>query len=259
MTYCLAIRLDKGLVFGSDSRTNAGVDYVTTYCKMHIFEPAPDRTFVVLSAGNLATTQEIGYHIRRDLEHPTGGTNLANVRYLFEAAEYLGNVSRAVQLAHDQALRASGVSGETSLILGGRIGGQPLDIMLIYPQGNFITASDETPYLQIGESKYGKPILDRFLAGDLALERAAQIALISLEGTARSNVTVGPPFDISLFPSDSPTVNKYIRFDEASPYLADVRGAWHQGLERALDELPEFDWASVEPPTPERPVSGNEG
>lgn len=253
MTYCLAIRLDQGLVFGSDARTNAGADYVTTYRKMHIFQPADDRTFVVLSAGSLATTQEIGNHIRRDLEYPTGETNLANVRYLFEAAEYIGNVSQRIQASHQQALSASGFSGETSLILGGRIEGQPHDLMLIYPQGNYITVSEETPYLQIGESKYGKPILDRFLSRDMSLERAALVALISLEGTAQSNLTVGPPFDVALFPHDTTFVTKHMRFELESGYLTDMRSAWQQGLQRALDGVPPFDWSKAETPTPIRP------
>ena len=115
MTYCLAIRLNKGLVFASDSRTNAGVDYVTTYRKMHVFQPAPDRLFVVLSAGNLATTQEVGYHVQRDLDQLTNAVNLGNVGYLFEAAEYLGRASQSVQQRHAPALQASGVSGETPL------------------------------------------------------------------------------------------------------------------------------------------------
>jgi putative proteasome-type protease len=242
MTYCLAIRLDQGLVFGSDSRTNAGVDYVTTYRKMHVFQPAPDRLFVVLSAGSLATTQEIAYHVQRDLDFPGNGVNLSNVRYLFEAAEYLGQVSQNVQQRHAPALQASGVSGETSLILGGQIQGQPPEIMLIYPQGNYITASEETPYLQIGESKYGKPVLDRFLAPDLSLEVGGRIALTSLEGTARSNVTVGPPFEIALYPRDSLAIHQHMRFEANSQYLVDLRAAWHQGLHRTLYELPVFDW-----------------
>lgn len=242
MTYCLAIRLDQGLVFGSDSRTNAGVDYVTTYRKMHIFQPAPDRLFVVLSAGSLATTQEITYHVQRDLDFPGNGVNLSNVRYLFEAAEYLGQVSQNVQQRHAPALQASGVSGETSLILGGQIQGQPPEIMLIYPQGNYITASDQTPYLQIGESKYGKPVLDRFLTPDLSLEVGGRVALTSLEGTARSNVTVGPPFELAFYPQDTLTISRHLSFEGNSPYLDNLRTAWNQGLRRTLDELPLFDW-----------------
>lgn len=242
MTYCLAIRLEQGLVFGSDSRTNAGVDYVTTYRKMHVFQPTPDRLFVVLSAGSLATTQEIMYHVQRDLEYSTTNSNLGNVRYLFEAAEYLGQVSQAVQQRHLPALQASGVSGETSLILGGQIQGQPPEIMLIYPQGNYITASDETPYLQIGESKYGKPVLDRFHNSGLSLEVGARVALTSLEGTARSNVTVGPPFEVALYPRDSLAISHHLRFEEDSQYLDQLCTAWNQGLQRTLAELPVFDW-----------------
>lgn len=242
MTYCLAIRLDQGLVFGSDSRTNAGVDYVTTYRKMHIFQPAPDRLFVVLSAGSLATTQEITYHVQRDLDFPADGVNLSNVRYLFEAAEYLGQVSQNVQQRHAPALQASGVSGETSLILGGQIQGQPPEIMLIYPQGNYITASDQTPYLQIGESKYGKPVLDRFLSPDLSLEVGGRVALTSLEGTARSNVTVGPPFELAFYPQDTLAISRHLSFEGNSPYLDNLRTAWNQGLRRTLDELPLFEW-----------------
>ena len=161
MTYCIGLCLDDGLVFGSDSRTNAGVDYVTTYSKMYVFSPSPDRVFVILSAGNLATTQEVMNHIQRDLDFPSNSPNLGSVRYLFEAAEYIGRVSLEVQTDHSAALTSSGVSGETTLLLGGQIAGQQHGLMLIYPQGNYITASPETPYLQIGESKYGKPAVDR--------------------------------------------------------------------------------------------------
>ena len=244
MTYCLAIRLDQGLVFGTDSRTNAGVDYVTAYQKMHVFQPAADRIFIVLSAGNLATTQEVLFHIQRDLDYPDTGANLGNVRYLFEAAEYLGAVSQSVQQRHAPALRASGVSGETSLILGGQIQGQPPDIMLIYPQGNYITASEQRPFLQIGESKYGKPVLDRLLNPGLSLATGGRVALISLDGTARSNVTVGAPFEVALYQPDSLSLSRHMRFEEDSQYLDNLQAAWNQGLQRTLDELPVFDWES---------------
>ena len=244
MTYCLAVRLDQGLVFGSDSRTNAGVDYVTTYRKMHVIKPAPDRIFVILSAGSLATTQAIGNHIRRDIENTSGGVHLGNVRYLFEAAEYLGDISQAIQQKHASALRASGISGETSLILGGQIQGHPPEIMLIYPQGNHVVASEQTPYLQIGETKYGKPVLDRFLEPETPLERGALISLISLEGTAKSNVSVGPPFEIALLPTDAFSC-KHLSFGEGAAYLEQVRTGWEHGLRRTLDSLPLLDWQSA--------------
>ena len=190
MTYCLAIRLDAGFVVGSDSRTNAGVDYVTSYSKMHSFQPAPDRVFTILSAGNLATTQQVLFHVQRDLDDPGSTRNLRTVSYLFEAAEYLGEVSARVQELHRTTMAASGVNVETTLILAGQVGTEVPEIFLIYPQGNFITASDATPYLQIGETKYGKPVLDRLVHAEQSLTLAARVALLSLDGTARSNLSV---------------------------------------------------------------------
>jgi putative proteasome-type protease len=244
MTYCVGLSLDDGLVFASDSRTNAGVDYVTSYSKMHVFTPSPDRLFVILSAGNLATTQEVVNHIQRDLDYPPGGPNLANVRYLFEAAEYIGAISLAVQKEHSQALTQSGVSGETTLLIGGQIAGQPHGMMLIYPQGNYITSSPETPYLQIGESKYGKPALDRIVHPGLSLNQASRLALVSLDATTRSNITVGPPFELATYEKDSLTIGCRCRFDADDKYLISVREAWNNGIKQAFINLPKFSWES---------------
>jgi putative proteasome-type protease len=242
MTYCLGLSLEEGLVFASDSRTNAGVDYVTTYSKMHVFTPAPDRLFVILSAGNLATTQEVINHVQRDLDYPSGGPNLATVRYLFEAAEYIGQISLDVQREHGAALSSSGVSGETTLILGGQIAGQPHGLILIYPQGNYITASPETPYLQIGESKYGKPALDRIVRPGLSLEEGARLALVSLDGTTRSNITVGPPFEVATYRRDTLALRHRCKFEERDEYLLRVREAWNEGIRAAFNQLPAFEW-----------------
>ncbi|MCB1787800.1 MAG: 20S proteasome subunit A/B [Chromatiaceae bacterium] len=242
MTYCVGLNLDDGLVFASDSRTNAGVDYVTTYSKMHVFNPSPDRLFVILSAGNLATTQEVVNHIQRDLDYPTGGPNLATVRYLFEAAEYIGSVSLAVQKEHSPALMQSGVSGETTLLIGGQIAGQRHGLMLVYPQGNYITSSPETPYLQIGESKYGKPALDRIVHPGLSLNQGARLALVSLDATTRSNITVGPPFELATYEKDSLVLGCRCRFDADDKYLISVREAWNQGIQEAFLNLPKFSW-----------------
>lgn len=244
MTYCLALCLDEGLVFASDSRTNAGVDYVTTYSKTHIFKPGPDRLFVVLSAGNLATTQEVINHIQRDLDFPDGNVNLANVRYLFEAAEYVGRVSQHVQSGHAQALVNSGVSGETTLLLGGQIAGQAHGLMLIYPQGNYIAASRETPYLQIGESKYGKPGLDRIVDPSLTLDQGAQLCLVSLDATARSNITVGPPFEVTTYHKNQLVVGTHCRFDEKDKYLSTIRESWNNGIRNAFVSLPPMQWCA---------------
>ncbi|MGB0720884.1 MAG: 20S proteasome subunit A/B [Gammaproteobacteria bacterium] len=242
MTYCVGLRLNDGLVFASDSRTNAGVDYVTTYSKMHVLTPAPDRTFVILSAGNLATTQAVVNRVRRDLDFPDGGENLLSARYLFEAAEYLGRVSVGTQMQHSDALAACNVSGETTLILGGQIGNQPHGLFLIYPQGNYIEASTSTPYLQIGETKYGKPVLDRVIRSDLSLEDAARLALVSLNSTAHSNTTVGPPFELSILRAGCQGLSAHCVLGDHGDFLSTLEQAWRDGLNAVFANLPRFDW-----------------
>lgn len=242
MTYCVGLCLEDGLVFASDSRTNAGVDYVTTYSKMHVFTPAPDRLFVILSAGNLATTQEVMNHLQRDLDYPSGGPNLATVRYLFEAAEYVGKVSLQIQQSHGAALSSTGVSGETTLLIGGQIEGQAHGLMLIYPQGNYIAASHQTPYLQIGESKYGKPALDRIAAPDLTLSQGSRLCLVSLDATSRSNITVGPPFEVATYAKDSFQLTCRCNFEERDPFLIEIRERWNSGIRQAFESLPLLEW-----------------
>jgi len=242
MTYCLGIAVDAGLVLASDSRTNAGIDYVTSYSKLHVITPAPDRLFVLLSAGNLATTQEVMNRIRRDLDEAAAGTNLLTANYLFEVADYVGRVSLGVQRDHGPALSESGVSVQTTLILGGQIAGQPPGLYLIYPQGNYFSASPETPYLQIGENKYGKPALDRIVRPDMSLEDAARLCLVSLDGTSRSNVTVGPPFEVAIYPRDSLALSHRLKLAHDSPLLAAVSQSWNAGLRRVFEQLPRFDW-----------------
>jgi len=245
MTYCLGLTVDAGLVLASDSRTNAGIDYVTIVSKLHVFQPAPDRLFVLLSSGNLASTQEVLNLIRRDLDQPPPGLNLASARYLFEAADYVGRVNLAVQRDRGPALAASGVSAETTLILGGQIAGQSPALFLIYPQGNYFAASPETPYLQIGENKYGKPALDRIARPELSLEDAARLCLVSLDGTSRSNVTVGPPFEVAIYPRDSFSLSHRLKLPQDSPVLTQISQSWNAGLRRAFEQLPRFDWEHV--------------
>jgi putative proteasome-type protease len=252
MTYCLAIRVDAGIVFAADTRTNAGVDYVTTYGKVHVFEPAPDRAFVLLAAGSLATTHELIDQIQRDLDNAPNGESLASVWYPFEAAEYVGRVSRQIQDKHAPALLQSGVSGEVSLILGGQIRGRPPEVMLIYPQGNYIAATEETPYLQIGETKYGKPVLDRLVHRSLSLPDAARLALVSLDATVRSNITVGLPFDFATYGTDSFVVGPCARIEETTPYYVSLRETWQRGFEEMFGRLEPFPLAerSVAPASP---------
>jgi putative proteasome-type protease len=241
VTYCLAIRLESGLVFASDSRTNAGVDHVSSYSKMYTFQPAPDRLFVILAAGNLGTTQGVINAIQRDLDTPSGD-DLRNVNYLFEAAEYVGAISRAVQSRfHDEGQEQASAFG-ASFILGGQISGQPHDIFLVYPEGNYIAASSSKPYLQIGETKYGKPILDRVVTPQIGLDDAGRCALVSLDSTIRSNLSVGPPFELAYYEMDSLKIGRRESFDIDTPYYDALKQAWGEGLQRAFDALPRFDW-----------------
>lgn len=242
MTYCVAIHVDRGIVFASDSRTNAGVDYVTTYSKMHLFTPQPDRLFVLLSAGNLATTQEVMNRIQRDLEDPHAQISLRTTKYLFEAARYVGAMNSSVVHEHADELQQSGFNAEATFILGGQIQGHPPAIFLIYPQGNYVSASPETPYLQIGESKYGKPILDRIIDPTIELEDAARCALVSLDSTMRSNISVGPPIELSIYPTDGFHLSHRVSLRNGSQYFASIQKQWNIGLREAFDSLPPFDW-----------------
>ncbi|MEA2627308.1 MAG: putative proteasome-type protease [Candidatus Binatota bacterium] len=242
MTYCLAIQLHDGIVFASDSRTSAGVDHVTTYRKMHVFDRFEDRIFVLLSAGNLATTQEVLSRIQRDLETDRGAQSLGSVPHLSDAARYVGELSHAVQSRYAAALEKVGQTGEVTFIVGGQIRDQPQDIHLVYPQGNFISASPDAPYLQIGETKYGKPILDRVIVPGLNLEDAARCALVSIDSTIRSNLSVGPPIELAIYEKGELALSHHLTLKRNSPYYVSLQKHWNQGIRRAFETLPRFDW-----------------
>lgn len=242
MTYCLAIKVDEGLILASDSRTNAGVDYVSTYSKMHIFSASGERFFVLLTAGSLATTQAVVNSIKRDLHDLNAATSLNTVDYVFDAAQYIGAISFRMQQEHAGALRQANISAEASFILAGQIRGRSHEIYMIYPQGNYITASSETSYLQIGESKYGKPILDRIISPSTSLEDAARCALVSLDSTMRSNISVGPPLEIAVYRKDKLALDHHLVLEANSPLIRRVQRRWNDGLRRAFKGLPRFDW-----------------
>jgi putative proteasome-type protease len=239
MTYCVGIKVNAGLVFASDSRTNAGIDHVSTYSKIHVFERPAERVFVVLSAGNLATSQAVVNALRREFNDPAG-VGLGQVRDVFEAAEHLGNVSYRLQQEHAEALERSGVSAEASFI--GEVRGATPEICLVYAQGNYISATEQTPYLQNGETKYGKPILDRIITPDTDLNNAVRCALVSLDSTIRANVSVGPPLDLAICSTGSLHVDRRLSLDANSPLYLAIQQGWHEGLKRAFLELPRFDW-----------------
>lgn len=243
MTYCVAIKVNDGLVFAADTRTSAAVDDIRTYNKVHTFEFPGDRVFILMSAGNLATTQAVLAQIQRDLETGPSVVNLRSVRHMYDAAEYLGVVSVRSQ-KHVQAEPASltPVDFRTTMILGGQIQNEAPAAYLIYPEGNCIACSPETPYLQIGELKYGKPILDRVIRGETSLEDAARCALVSLDSTMRSNISVGPPLDVAIVPANALRVSRRMRLDLDTPYYSQLREAWGRALLAGFRNLPRFDW-----------------
>lgn len=240
MTYCLAIAIDDGLCFISDSRTNAGVDNVSTYSKMHMFGENGRRQIVLLSAGNLATTQAVIAKLKKDIRQ-NSPINLMTVSDMEEAADYVGEVSMAEQ---DKHRSDSGKAFEASFIVGGQVSERTPKAYLVYPQGNHITTSAGTPFLQIGESKYGKPILDRIIDLDSSLETAVLCGLVSMDSTMKSNLTVGPPIDVVIYHKDSFEISRQYRFEENSEYLKQIRESWDSRLKEAFANMPPIAWSA---------------
>ncbi len=242
MTYCLAINTHTGFVLCSDSRTNAGFDNVSTYSKMHTFVWPNNRVFGLLSAGNLATTQLVIKRLQADLDNGTT-PNLLSVHTMHEAVDYVASVSTHVQNLH--VVRDGGtVNFEATFILAGQIGTTRHETLMIYPQGNYIHESNEHPFLQIGEIKYGKPILDRVINRNTSLESAARCALVSMNSTVRSNLTVAPPVELLVYDKDSLTIIHQLHLTESDSFAKELSLAWNEGLLRALQNLPKFDWES---------------
>ncbi|WP_437884623.1 peptidase [Pseudomonas sp. LRF_L74] len=235
MTYCVALNLADGLVFVSDTRTNAGVDHIAIFRKLHVFGVSGQRLIVLQSAGNLATSQSVVNLLRLRIDGE--GSHLHNVSTLFEAAALVGATLREV-LERDSSLQTQGVDLGCSFLLGGQIQGQAAQLYNIYPQGNFIVATQDTPFFQIGESKYGKPILDRALTHDTPLPQALRCALISFDSTIRSNLSVGMPLDILVYKTDSLVIPAGFRIEEGDAYFEGIRQQWGSGLRQLLNELP---------------------
>jgi len=249
MTYCVAVTTSDGLVFCSDSRTNAGPDMLSSYSKMHRYELGPERLVVILSAGNLATTQAVLAQIDKDLEH-RDNTSLWNCEKMVDVAKYVAQVSREQQEEASEGVGSSGVDTSASFIVGGQVRSCKPAIFLIYRAGNFISVSEETPYLQIGESKYGKPILDRLLTPDTSLEDAARCALVSMDSTIKANATVGPPIEMLVYENDTFEADHYIKLSEEDDYLLSLRRAWGDAIQSAFRNLPRFDWEHRIRPSP---------
>lgn len=240
MTYCIAASINDGLILVSDSRTNAGIDNVSTYTKMHAFETNSDRKIVLLCAGNLATTQAVLEQLHRD-KLKNSSTNLNTVECLSEAAHYVGCVSLEKQKQHVNIHGQSAFNASATFIVAGQIGSDMHGAYLVYAEGNSITCSSNHPFLQIGESKYGKPILDRFLKPESSIDEAARCCLVSMDSTIRSNASVGPPVEMLIYNKDSLQLNNYYFFDDDNDYLRRLRRNWEEKLREAITALPCLD------------------
>ncbi len=246
MTYCLGIITRSGLVFAADSRTNAGVDYVSTYQKLFDFVWEGDRTVVICTSGNLAITQSILTLIQNDLykQEPQNLTTFSN---MYDVANYVGAKVRWVQEQQKPWLQKDGIDAQCNLLLGGQIKGESAQLYMIYTQGNFIQATPETPFLQIGETKYGKPILDRTLHFDIDLESAAKCALLSIDSTMKSNISVGPPINLLIYHQDSFTVKYRLQLKAGDPFLIQFRKQWEIAIRQAFEQMPDIDWGYNSP------------
>jgi putative proteasome-type protease len=242
MTYCIGMLLDQGLVLLSDSRTNAGLDHINTFRKMTVWEKPGDRVLVLLTAGNLAVSQAIVNVLNERAASMEGQPNLLNAPNLFEAAIRVGEAVREVHKRDADALKELGVEFNASLILAGQIAGEAPRLFQIYSAGNFIEATQDTPYFQIGESKYGKPIVDRVIKPQTSLDEAAKCALISMDSTIRSNLSVGLPLDLVYIRRDAMKVDRHISIDGEHPYFAMIRCRWGKALRGAFDDLPNPEW-----------------
>lgn len=243
MTYCIATLLDTGLVFLSDSRTNAGVDHINTFRKMHVFEKPADRVLVLMTSGNLAVAQSTVHALHEQITHSDTRASLYNVHSLFDAAGLVGEALRHVHRRDAPALREHGIEFNAAFILGGQIAGEPPRLFQVYAAGNFIEATLDTPYFQIGESKYGKPILDRVITRSSSLAEAVKCVLISMDSTIRSNLSVGPPLDLVCIKRDALRVLLHRNVTADDDYFRMIRSGWSDSLRHAFHALPNPDLA----------------
>jgi len=248
MTYCMGIKLDAGLVFLSDSRTNAGLDAIATFRKMMVYEQPGDRFIVLLSAGNLSVAQSVREILQVEKipgpEPEDEPITIWNARSMFDVARVLGAAVRRVHAQDAAALKANGIEFNASLILGGQIRGEAMRLFLVYSAGNFIEATQETCYFQIGESKYGKPIIDRVLRRTSSLNEAVKCALVSMDSTIRSNLSVGLPLDLVIIKRDRFGLARHMSIDSDNEYFRGIRSRWSEALREAFSQLPEPDWLS---------------
>lgn len=240
MTYCCGILVRDGLVMMADTRTNAGLDNISTFRKLHIFKEPGERIMAIATAGNLAITQSVISTLTEGTENPETGQleTLMNAPTMFQAAQRIGRAIREVHKLEGNALRAEDISFDVSFLFGGQIKGARMRLFMIYTAGNFIECTTDTPYLQIGEHKYGKPVLDRAISYDVDLYDALKVGLVSMDSTMRSNLGVGMPIDILLVRPDALDADLDYRIEAGEPYFHDLRSRWSAALRAAHQNIP---------------------
>jgi putative proteasome-type protease len=242
LTYCVGIVLDDGLVFGSDSRTNAGLDDVGLFCKMTVFERPGDRVIVLLSSGSLAGTQAVVSVLRQRCDATDGTFNLWTANTMFDVATRVSDAVRDIERRDGPYLGDGPIAFNASFIVGGQIAGEGPRLFRVYAEGNFIEAGGDTPFLQTGEAKYGKPILDRVIGPATSLADAAKCVLVSFDSTMRSNLSVGMPIDLLCYERDSLRIRMRRRFAPGDPYFTTLSDNWRDGVRRVFTELPSLEW-----------------
>jgi len=250
MTYCVGLLLSEGLVMLADTRTNAGVDNISTFRKLHFFEVPGERTICLASAGNLAITQAVVNLLAEGFESESSGMteSIYTVPSMFRAAQLTGEAIRKVWHLDAEAMRQQSIGFDVNFLLGGQIRGRQLRLFLVYSAGNFIEATEDTSFLQIGEHKYGKPILDRAVRFDTAIADGVKLALISMDSTLRSNLTVGLPIDLMVFRRDAHQAEINLRIGEDDPYFRMIRERWSAALREAHRAIARPDWMPEAPP-----------
>jgi len=242
MTYCIGVMLDEGIILASDSRTHAGVDNFAKFCKMTVFERRGDRVIVLLSSGNLAGTQAVIGVLNQRCNAGETTSGLWSARTMFDVAMLVADAMRDIEKRDGEYLQENEAGFNASFIVGGQIGGEPPRLFRIYAEGNFIEAGIDTPYLQTGETKYGKPIIERVITRHTPLADATKCVLVSFDSTMRSNLSVGMPIDLICYERDSLDVHKRRRFDHGDPYFTSLSHEWSEGTRHVFRRLPELHW-----------------
>jgi len=242
MTYCVAMSLDAGMIFASDSRTNAGVDQIARFSKMRIFKRDGERLIVTMSSGNLSITQNALNTLEQRARAGENQMNLMNAQSMFDVARLIGDALREVRSRDGAYLMQNNIDSSANFIVGGQVRGEPPRLFEVYSEGNFIEATPDTCYFQIGESKYGKPVIDRVVNRHTSLIDATKCTIVSFDSTMRSNISVGLPIDLLVYEADSLRIRLQRRIDESDPYFQMIHTQWGEGLRKVFAQLPNPEW-----------------